>query len=194
MPYITASIIFQLLAPPSPPLKKIQEEGPTGQPEDHGVDPLRHRRALHRPGLGWLKFITRPGDLVYPSGDQPGLVGHGHLATLTAGTVFLMWLGEQIDKHGIGNGVSLIIMAGILTGMPNAIISVYKNFEPGDPAKMGWMGIMLLAAGFVIVIAGSVLITVAQRRIPVQQAKHTRGRRVFGGQRSYLPSASTTAA
>jgi preprotein translocase subunit SecY len=106
---------------------------------------------------------------------------------LTAGTVFLMWLGEQIDKHGIGNGVSLIIMAGILTGMPAAIMSVQAGFEPGDPNKMGWMGLMLLLGGFVLVVAGSVLLTVAQRRIPVQQAKHSRGKRTFGGQRSYLP-------
>ncbi|MEM9374520.1 MAG: preprotein translocase subunit SecY, partial [Planctomycetota bacterium] len=102
-------------------------------------------------------------------------------------TVFLMWLGEQIDKHGIGNGVSLIIMAGILTGMPGAIMSVYSGFEPGDPNKMGWMGLMMLIGGFVVVVAGSVLLTVAQRRIPVQQAKHSRGRQSFGGQRSFLP-------
>src|SRR6185436_2960733 len=109
------------------------------------------------------------------------------IASLTAGTIFMMWLGEQIDRYGIGNGVSMIIMAGILTGMPSALIWVWNNFEPGDPSKLGLLGLVTLAAGFVLVVAGSVLLTVAQRRIPVQQAKHTRGRRVYGGQKSYLP-------
>ena len=78
-------------------------------------------------------------------------------------------------------------MAGILAGMPRAVMWVIDNFEPGDQTKMGWMGLLLLAGGFILVIAGSVLITVAQRRIPVQQAKHSRGRKSVGGQRSYLP-------
>src|SRR6185369_16881116 len=98
-----------------------------------------------------------------------------------------MWLGEQIDRFGIGNGVSMIIMAGILTRMPNAIEDVIKNFEPGNPDKLGPLSVVALMGGFVLVIAGSVLMTVAQRRIPIQQAKHTRGRKVFGGQKSYLP-------
>jgi len=98
-----------------------------------------------------------------------------------------MWIGEQIDRFGIGNGISMIIMAGILTGMPGAIGTVYNTFDPGDPTALGWLGLGTLLGGFVLVVAGSVVMTVAQRRIPVQQAKHTRGRRVFGGQRSYLP-------
>jgi preprotein translocase subunit SecY len=98
-----------------------------------------------------------------------------------------MWLGEQIDKHGIGNGASMIIMAGILANIPNAFVLVKANFAPGDPSKMGWMGLILLAAGFVGVTMAAVLMQVAQRRIPIQQAKHTRGRKVYGGQKSYLP-------
>jgi len=109
------------------------------------------------------------------------------VAALTAGCMFLMWLGEQIDKHGIGNGVSLIIAAGILTQMPGALGWVISNFNPRDPAKLQWTGVFFLIAGFVAVIAGSVIMTVAQRRIPIQQAKHTRGRKVFGGQKAYLP-------
>ena len=109
------------------------------------------------------------------------------ISALTAGTVFLMWLGEQIDKYGIGNGVSMIIMAGILAGMPGAIIWIFNNYQPGEPGKLGPMGLLMIIGAFVIVVAGSVIMTVAQRRIPIQQAKHTRGRQVFGGQRSYLP-------
>jgi preprotein translocase subunit SecY len=98
-----------------------------------------------------------------------------------------MWLGEQIDKHGIGNGVSMIIMAGILSSMPAAVVDLYTSFDPSDPNKMGVPGLLGIMGGFVLVCGGSVLMTVAQRRIPVQQAKHTRGNRVFGGQRSFLP-------
>jgi preprotein translocase subunit SecY len=133
--------------------------------------------------------------LVYPQWQTNPVWWVMGVAALTAGTVFLMWLGEQIDKHGIGNGVSMIIMAGILTGMPNAIISVYNNFEPGDPSKMGWMGLMLLIAGFVIVVAGSVLHHRRPAPHPVQQAKHTRGRQTSSAaSAATCPSRSTTAA
>jgi preprotein translocase subunit SecY len=101
-----------------------------------------------------------------------------------------MWLGEQIDKYGIGNGVSLILTAGIISRMPTAITWISQNFDPSQQADargLGMMGLLFLIAAFVFVVAGAILITVAQRRIPIQQAKHTRGRRVFGGQRHYLP-------
>jgi preprotein translocase subunit SecY len=112
------------------------------------------------------------------------------LMMLTAGTIFLMWLGEQIDEYGIGNGISLIIMAGIVVRIPNAAIDVYQNFTWGTTAQGGQMDvtrIVFLAAMFVGVVAGAILITQGQRRIPIQQAKQTRGRRVYGGQRHYLP-------
>ena len=112
------------------------------------------------------------------------------IATLTAGSLFLMWLGEQIDKYGIGNGISLILTAGILARMPDAVRWVAQNFDPSiqnEGGGLGPAGLILLVAGFVFVVAGAILITVATRRIPIQQAKHTRGRRVYGGQRQYLP-------
>ena len=186
MPYITASIIFQLFGSVSPKLKAIREEGPSGFQKIQEWTRYVTVGLCIVQALGWLKFITSEG-LVYPEWANNPVWWIMGVSTLTAGTVFLMWLGEQIDKHGIGNGVSLIIMAGILTGMPNAIMLVYAGFEPGDPNKMGWMGLMMLIGGFIVVVAGSVLLTVAQRRIPVQQAKHSRGRQSFGGQRSFLP-------
>jgi len=134
-----------------------------------------------------LKYITA-SNLVYPAWAANPVWWIMAITALTAGTVFLMWLGEQIDKYGIGNGVSLIIAGGILTQMPSAVIWIWENFDPraaGD--KMGFSGLFFILAGFVLVVAGSVIMTVAQRRIPIQQAKHTRGRKVFGGQRSYLP-------
>ena len=103
--------------------------------------------------------------------------------TMTAGSVFLMWLGEQIDEHGIGNGISLIIMAGILAAMPNAILQLSDNFQL-DLAGLGEQGIetiVILCVLFVAVVMGVVFITLGQRQIPIQSAKHVKGRRVYGG-------------
>ena len=109
---------------------------------------------------------------------------------MTAGTIFLMWLGEQIDEYGIGNGISLIIMAGIVSRMPWAVRTVWRNTDfsvVASPDKYGLPKIVFLIAAFVFVIAGAILITQGQRRIPIQQAKQMRGRRMYGGQRHYLP-------
>lgn len=201
MPYITAAIIFQLLASAIPTLKKLQEEGPTGRQKIQEWTRYATVALCVFQAFMWLTYITSQG-LVYANWSGNPLWWPMCVTALTAGTVFMMWLGEQIDRYGIGNGVSMIIMAGILTGMPGAMIWVVQNsplrgtwigttifgeLEGGWEPQMGWLGVMLLLAGFVTVVAGSVLLTVAQRRIPVQQAKHTRGRRVYGGQRSYLP-------
>ncbi len=186
MPYITASIIFQLFGSVSPQLKKLKEEGPTGQTKIQEWTRYATVGLCIIQAVGWLTYISKSG-LVYSQWVNNPLWWVMGIATLTAGTIFLMWLGEQIDRFGIGNGVSLIIMGGILTGMPGAIISLYTGFDPQDPNKMGWMGLIILVSLFIMVVAGSVLLTVAQRRIPVQQAKHSRGKRVFGGQKSYLP-------
>jgi preprotein translocase subunit SecY len=188
MPYITASIIFQLLTTVSPKLKKLQEEGPTGRQKIMEWTRYATIGLCIIQGFGWLKFISSGAQgLVMAEYAASPLWWVMGLAALTAGTVFLMWLGEQIDKHGIGNGVSMIIAAGILAQLPGAILWVVNNFDPGDDTKMGWVGLLALLGGFVLIVGGSVLMTVAQRRIPIQQAKHTRGRKVFGGQRSFLP-------
>lgn len=186
MPYITSSIIFQLFGSVSPQLKKLKDEGPTGQTKIQEYTRYVTVGLCIFQAVGWLTFISKSG-LVYSQWVSNPLWWIMGVATLTAGTIFLMWLGEQIDRFGIGNGVSLIIMGGILTGMPGAIGSLIAGFDPADPNKMGWMGLIILVSLFVMVVAGSVLLTVAQRRIPVQQAKHSRGKRVFGGQKSYLP-------
>ena len=186
MPYISAAIIFQILGSVLEPLKRLKEEGPTGQQKIQEYTRYTTVGLCIVQAIGWLVFI-RSQNMVYAEWASNPIWWVMAVTALTAGTVFLMWLGEQIDRFGIGNGVSLIITAGILTGMPGAVMWVIKNFDPGNPQALGWIQLMLLLGGFVLVVAGSVVITVAQRRIPVQQAKHTRGRRVYGGQRSYLP-------
>lgn len=186
MPYISAAIILQLLTAVSPKLKKLKEEGPSGQQKITEWTRYLTVMLCIFQAIGFLTYITSVG-LVYGTWSNDPLWWMMAVTALTAGTVFLMWLGEQIDRYGIGNGISMIIMAGILTGMPGAIRWLSANFDPADPEGLGLLGIMLLAGGFVLVVSGAVLLTVAQRRIPVQQAKHTRGRRVYGGQKSYLP-------
>ena len=111
--------------------------------------------------------------------------------TMTCGTIFLMWLGEQIDEFGIGNGISLLIMAGILARMPGAMVELFQNAELQlvglSQSRIGVETLIVLAFLFVAVVFGVVFITLGQRRIPTQSAKHVRGRRVYGGTRQYLP-------
>ena len=130
---------------------------------------------------------------------QPG--GNGTLSFLwqanavlimTGGSIFLMWLGEQIDEYGIGNGISLLIMAGIVAQMPGALFGLIGNATMrleglNYGGKIGLEKIILLIIIFVAVVAGVVFITLAQRRIPTQSAKHVRGRKVYGGTRQYMP-------
>ncbi|MGE4197414.1 MAG: preprotein translocase subunit SecY [Phycisphaerales bacterium] len=201
MPYISASIIFQLLASVWKTLKDLQNEGPTGRQKIMEWTRYATVGLCLLQSFMWLKYITAHG-LVFTQWASHPIWWLTAIGTLTAGTLFLMWLGEQIDKYGIGNGVSLIIMAGILARMPEALLWVANNSpirtlwitrqvlgpaENGFNPTVQWMGVLMLLAGFIMVIAGAILLTVAQRRIPIQQAKHTRGRKVFGGQKSYLP-------
>ncbi|HYE16900.1 MAG TPA: preprotein translocase subunit SecY, partial [Tepidisphaeraceae bacterium] len=199
MPYISASIIFQLLTTVTPALEKLQKEGETG------------RRKIQE----WTRYATVPLCIVQAifwisymhNQSIPGADGREHtlvqesfagtmrfwvmsVFALTAGCIFLMWLGEQIDEYGLGNGISLIILAGIVSRVPTAIFTLYQ--ESRVEASQGGGGavfgkVVFLMVSFVFIVAGSILITQAQRRIPVQQAKHTRGRRVYGGSRQYLP-------
>lgn len=194
MPYITASIIFQLLQTAIPRLQELRKEGASGQQKITEWTRYATIAMCVIQATMWLKFLASPGqNLVKPEFLTPGTIVIFYLmgiTALTAGSVFLMWLGEQIDKYGIGNGVSLILTAGIIARMPHAIQWVVQNFDArqqADPGKLGLVGVLFLAAGFVFVTAGAIVITVAQRRIPIQQAKHTRGRKVYGGQRHYLP-------
>ncbi len=185
MPYISASIILQLLATVLPALKQLQDEGPAGRQKIQEYTRYLTLGICFVQGPVWLATLIR-ANAVYPEYTGTFTFWLTGVLALTAGAVFLMWLGEQIDKYGIGNGASLIITAGIVTGMPAAIDHVAQNFAM-QGGKYGPSAVVLLAASFVAVVAGAVIITQGQRRIPIQQAKHTRGRRVYGGQRMYLP-------
>jgi preprotein translocase subunit SecY len=193
MPYITASIIFQLLGSVVKRLEELKKEGAGGQQKIMEWTRYATVGLCIAQGFMWLEFLRRSG-LVEPafSTGLPLMVFYiAGIVGMTAGSLFLMWLGEQIDKYGIGNGVSLILTAGILSRMPSAIGWVAANFDASQTAsdgnKLGFGGLLMLIGFFLAITAGAILITVAQRRIPIQQAKHTRGRKVFGGQKHYLP-------
>jgi len=198
MPYISASIIFQLLASVYPPLEKLQKEGESGRKKINEY--TRYATVLICVIQSWfyLRFLIAQ-NLIYSqflAADGGMLLGWQLTAvmTMTAGTIFLMWVGEQIDEYGIGNGISLLIMAGILARMPGA---GYQLLEPmlsggglqlaGIRGSIGVDKLLALSAIFVGVVAGVVFIYQGQRRIPTQSAKHVRGRRVYGGTRQYLP-------
>ncbi len=193
MPYISASIIFQLLATVVPALERLQKEGPAGVKKIQEYTRYATVALCVVQAVFWMRIVMAPGnDLVYAEYQGSILTFLAGVLGLTAGTIFLMWLGEQIDEYGIGNGISLLIMAGIVARLPVAINQLAAQADlsltgAGGGGEIGPVKIMFLVLSFVGVIAGAILITQAQRRIPIQQAKHTRGRRVYGGQRHYMP-------
>ncbi|MGE5717637.1 MAG: preprotein translocase subunit SecY [Acidobacteriota bacterium] len=191
-PYITASIILQLLTVVWPYLEKLSKEGEMGrrkitQYTRYGTVILS---VVQGAGIAlWLWSQTTPSGrnlaLRDPTSDS-GKLAFVLLAilTLTTGTAFVMWLGEQITERGIGNGISLIIFAGIVAGFPTAVINSIQQVQRGGMSL--FTGIILLA--FMIgVVAAIVFVERAQRRIPVQYAKRVIGRKVYGGQNTYLP-------
>lgn len=182
MPYITASIILSLLVNVVPYLENLQKQGQEGQ---------RKINDYTRYGTIVLCIVQSVGIAVYLQSMGPEIVPNSGIffialtmITLTAGTAFIMWLGEQITEHGIGNGMSLIIFTGIVAGMPRAIGNLFSFMRTG---QISMAVALVLAFMMVFVVAGAIIVTTGQRRIPVQYPKAVKGRRVSGGQRTYLP-------
>jgi preprotein translocase subunit SecY len=183
MPYITASIILQLLTVVVPTLEKLQKEGELG------------RRKITQ----WTRYLTIILSVLQSFGISQGLMsmqqgivinpGFGFvmltILSLTTGSAFIMWLGEQISERGIGNGMSLIIFTGIVVGLPRAIENIYQNVFVTH--EWNAITLILLLAMMVAVVAFIVLVERGERRIPVQYAKRVVGRRVMGGQSTHMP-------
>ena len=190
MPYISASIIFQLLGTVIPALEKLRKEGPAGQKKIQEYTRYATVALCLIQAVFWMRYMTGSGMLYVEYQGSVVIFMIGVLG-LTAGTIFLMWLGEQIDEYGIGNGISLLIMAGIVCRMPWAIQELARNTKPVltgvGTSGIGVLEVLFIMGMFVFVTAGAILITQGQRRIPIQQAKQIRGRRVVGGQRHYMP-------
>ncbi len=194
MPYISASIIFQLLVTVVPSLEKLQHEGESGRKKINEYTRYGTVFLCIINSMVWMRYLADQNFIFSQfTGRWMGMTFTYmmmSLTILTTGTLFLMWVGEQIDEYGIGNGISLIIMAGIVARIPDAVIYVVGNLSLKGTADRGAMDmtkLVFLVIMFVGVVAGAILITQGQRRIPIQQAKQTRGRRVYGGQRHYLP-------
>jgi preprotein translocase subunit SecY len=186
MPYISASIILQLLTVVWPYLEKLSKEGELGR---------RKITQYTRYGTVVLSIVQSLGIAVYLErmtvGQQFQIVENPGIGfklmtvlTLTTGTAFIMWLGEQITERGIGNGMSLLIFAGIVVGFPRAVLDSAQRIQRGE---LGLLTALLLVVMMVLVVAAIVFVERGQRRITVQYAKRVVGRRMYGGQSTHLP-------
>ena len=192
MPYISASIILQLLTVVVPTLERLSKEGEAGRKKitqytRYGTVVISLIQGFGI-AVGLEQMRGAAGELVvYNPGWSFRLMT---MITLTGGTAFIMWLGEQITEKGIGNGISLIIFAGIVARMPNAIAGTLSLVNSGE---MNWFVVILLTAMMLFVIAFIIFMETSQRRIPVQYAKRVVGRKMFGGQSTHLPLKVNTA-
>ena len=179
MPYISASIIMQLMAAVTPSLEQLKKEGESG------------RRKIQQ----YTRYLTVGLALVQAVGMSVGLAGQGltygsntflliAVPTLVCGAVFMMWLGEQINEHGIGNGISMLIFAGIVAGIPAAVGQSFESARQGD---INILALLLIAILAVATVAAIVFIERGQRRITVNYAKRQQGKKVFAAQKSHLP-------
>jgi preprotein translocase subunit SecY len=181
MPYITASIILQLLTVVWPYLEKLSKEGDLGRRKITTYTRYLTVVLAAVQSAGIAVALQRQGQFVINPGYGFILMT---MLTLTTGTAFIMWLGEQITERGIGNGMSLIIFAGIVVGLPRGIAEIYEKVSTNE---WGVLQLLILIATMVAVVAFVVLVERGQRRIPVQYAKRVVGRRVLGGQSTHLP-------
>src|SRR5881296_870099 len=188
MPYITSSIILQLMTVVFPYLERLQKEGELGRRKI-----TQYTRYLTIV-LSIIQSLSIAYTLQAQSMNGQSLVYHPGLSftlmtviTLTTGSAFIMWLGEQITERGIGNGMSLIIFVGIVVGLPRAVVDLYEKARTQAWGPFTPLALVLLIALMIAVVAFIVFVEGGQRRIPVQYAKRVVGRRVMGGQSSYLP-------
>ncbi len=196
MPYISASIILQLLGTIYPPLVELRKEGEAGRKKINNYTRILTLVLCLLQSTAYLwwgvmsrgmvaeQFLNSSDNLTIPWQIASVLI-------MTCGAMFLMWLGEQIDEFGIGNGISLLIMAGIVSAMPGSLFELFRNskmeLQGFGGSNIGLETIVVLILLFVVIVMGVVFITLAQRRIPTQSAKHVRGNRVYGGTRQYMP-------
>jgi preprotein translocase subunit SecY len=185
MPYINASIIFQLMGIAVPRIQELAKQGEAGRKQIS-----QYTRWLTI-ALGLLQAVMTCG-MLRKMGilhlTAPGMIPV--IITLTGGTCFLMWMGEQITDKGIGNGVSLIIFVGIVARMPVDLLKTYQYWQTG---VISWVNVLLLAVIWTATIAGIVYVTKGERRITIQSAKRVVGTRIYGGGSSYMPIRVNTA-
>jgi len=180
IPYINASIIMNLLTVVIPHLEKLAKEGEEGRKKISQYTRYFTVILAFLQAVGMSALMAKTGAI-----SMPGFVAISVIViTLVAGTTLLMWLGEQITERGIGNGISLLIFAGIVSSLPQGIENLYLQFQAGT---INVFSLLLLIVIGAVVIAAIVRVNEGQRRIPVQYAKRVVGRRVYGGQTTHLP-------
>jgi len=192
MPYISSSIILQLLGAVVPYFEKLRKEGEEGQKKLTQI--TRYGTVLISiiQSFAYSVFLVNLGAsqglTVVP---EPGaLFTFSTIVTQTAGTIFVMWMGEKITEHGIGNGISLIIMVNILGGLPNAVLAGYDSFRAGTVSLL----VILVAVALMVAVTAAVVgMTQGVRKIPVQYAKRIVGRRMYGGANTHIPLRVNTA-
>ncbi|MBI5222480.1 MAG: preprotein translocase subunit SecY [Candidatus Magasanikbacteria bacterium] len=179
-PYITASIIFQLLAMVVPSLEELSKEGEAGQQKINMYTRLSTVPLAILQAYGMIRLLGQSQYQIIPDLTVYRLVAT--MLTITAGTVFLMWIGELITEKKIGNGISLLIFAGIMAALPQAVQKAAVNYTPADLYTY-----VLFAAIAVATVVGVVIISEGQRNVPVSYAKQIRGNRMYGGANTHLP-------
>ena len=191
MPYISSSIIFSLLVKVVPALEALQKEGQSG------VKKINQYTRWTTVPICLVQSIFVIRGMILPAARSNDLINSTIMnsstllfmyqivlmLTFTAGTLFIMWIGEKITEHGVGNGISLIIMGGIMSRMPGQYQILTGSLEPSEQ----WQTLITLAVLYFGIVIGIVFVTKGQRRIPITHAKHVKGRRVYGAQKSYLP-------
>jgi preprotein translocase subunit SecY len=183
MPYITASIIFQLLTVVYEPLARIQKEGELGRRKI--TQWTRYMTVVlgALQSIGIAAILTKQGLVLNPGPSFILLT----VVTLTAGTAFIMWLGEQITDRGIGNGMSLLIFTGIVAGLPRGVLGLVQKVQTDAWGSLSIVVVLALVAGMAAVVGFIVYVERSERRIPIQSARRIVGRRMMGGQSSHLP-------
>jgi len=183
MPYITASIIFQLLTVVYEPLARIQKEGEIGRRKITQWTRYMTVILAALQSIGIAAILTKQGLVLHPG------IGFSLMTvlTLTTGSGFIMWLGEQITDRGIGNGMSLLIFAGIIAGLPHGIAELVGKVQTSAWGSLTIFAILVIVAGMIAVVAFIVYVERAERRIPIQSARRIVGRRMMGGSSSHLP-------
>ncbi len=178
MPYISASIVLQLLTVAVPYFQKMQKEGESGRKKITQITRVLTIIITLAQGTGYLA-ATIPAEAII---IDPALFRIAAMVILTAGTIFCMWLGEKITDKGIGNGISMLIMIGIIARLPGELV-----FEASAKGMSGALLFIIEILALYFVVMGVVMLTQATRRVPVQYAKQVVGKKVYGGQRQYIP-------
>lgn len=182
-PYINASIIMQLLTVAIPALERISKEGVEGRKKI--AQWSRYLTVILALVQAWGLYMALNKDLLNAPASIPGwLIALTIILTFTAGTAFLMWLGEQINEKGIGNGISMLIFAGIVSRGPILVQTIWSYVQGG---RLNWLGVAAIVVVAIVVIGFVVFMNNAERRIPVQYSKRVVGRKMYGGQSTHIP-------